>query len=286
LGEKEVTLTLAKMREIESLDEVIEEKVTEFIDELMHGGSAAWFSTLEKMLGTRVEGVGEFTFLEAIQRRHVIVHHGGLASRRYLRALSNFPLEVEVDSHLPVDLRYLTDAGDAMGAVAHSIVVCGLLKSGEKIKDIESAVAELTFFLLQRDRFRLVEKFGTRFDLSRVKHEFPREQLRVNIWIARSELHGADTIKTEVEGWDVEAKDDLFKLARHTLAGHSEEAVALARHLIANDTLTPRAILTWPLFKSIRELFFTEEEHLADETSVDVQSGHPGLSGEEMSGEG
>lgn len=264
LGEKKITLTLSQMREIDSVDDVIEETVTEFIDELMNSGSGSWFSTLEKMLDARVEGADEFAFLESIQRRHVIVHHGGLASRRYLRALNKFPLSVELDSQLPVDLRYLVTAGDAMAAVAHSIVVCGLLKSGEPSKEIESAIAELTFFLLQRERFRLVERFGERFNLARVKDEFAREQLRVNVWIARSELHGVDAIRSEVEAWDVEAKSDLFKLARLTLTDRFAEAVPLAKQLIASDVLETRSIFTWPLFGKLRHHFFADDEPVSN----------------------
>lgn len=267
LGDKQVTLTLAEMREITSVEDVIEQKVTDFIDELMHSGSVSWFGALEKMLETKVEGAEDFTFVEAIQRRHVIVHHGGLASRRYLRALKGFPMDVALESHLPVNLRYLISAGDAMGAVAHSVVVCGLLKSKEGKKEIETAIAELTFFLLQRERNVLVERFGSGFKLDRMKHEFPREQIRVNDWIARSAIHGADSIKAEVEAWDVDAKGDLFKLAQLTLAGRAEEAVSLARQLVANETLSPFAILTWPLFSSISDLFFAEDEQLADEGS-------------------
>ncbi|KEP75958.1 hypothetical protein HR12_17685 [Microbacterium sp. SUBG005] len=70
--------------------------------------------------------------LEAFQRRHVIVHHGGVVSRQYLSNLKKFGPKVALGDDLHVDRQYIRDAATALASVAHSIVMTALMSSTTK----------------------------------------------------------------------------------------------------------------------------------------------------------
>lgn len=246
--------TLRELGELGSIDEMREAIIHSYLDEHMRNGWETWSATFATVLGTKIEGAGEFYLLEALQRRHVIVHHGGVVSRQYLEKLQRFDTEVELGDPLPIDFDYIQSAADAIAAAAHSVALAAIFKAAKTRPEKSAAwseAGELTYQLLVDRRDEVVRRFSETFDLERVLDEFSRELMRVNGFIAHRRLFGPEAIRARVEAWDTSAKDDQFKIARAVLLGDVRAALPLARRLIAAETLSQYAIATWPLYEDV-----------------------------------
>jgi hypothetical protein len=258
LAGRKKEVTFADLEAVTSVDEMRQSMVQAFLDDHMRKSATAWFKVFCEAFGTdKIEGAEDFATREAFQRRHVIVHHGGVVSHEYLTQLKDYAHEAALSDHLPVDIGYIESAADALAVVAHSATLAAMFSAAKGSKDAqryaEREAGEVTFMLLNQDRERVVRRFGNAFRVDQVKFEFAREQIRVNCWIARRRLGEGGAVVREVEEWDVGAKDANFKLARATLLGDVEAAAGFARALIDSDDLNELTISRWPLFEDIRQ---------------------------------
>jgi hypothetical protein len=258
LAGRKKEITFADLEAAASLDEMRGSMVQSYLDDHMRKSATAWFKVFCEAFGTeKLEGAEDFATREAFQRRHVIVHHGGVVSHEYLSQLKDYQHQAAIGEHLPVDIGYIESAADALAIVAHSATLAAMFSAAKGSKDAqhyaEREAGELTFMLLNQDRDRVVRRFGQVFRVEQVKFEFAREQMRVNSWIARRRLGDGGAVVQEVEEWDVGAKDGNFKLARAALLGDVSTAAVYARALIESEDLSELTISRWPLFEEIRQ---------------------------------
>lgn len=256
LKKRGLSFTFEELSSWESLDALLETEVHNFLEEHMRKSANDWFKQFRTMLGvSKLEGTEDFRLLEVFQRRHIVVHHGGLVSRQYMKNLEKFEHGAQYGDHLAVDLDYVQKAADCLAVTSHSILVSALFAAavGEAERtQVEEEVAESTFVLLKQERFEVVERFTTSFDIGRIKREFSRSQLQVNGWIAKSRLGKKEEVKTAVNAWDVSAKDNKFKVARLALLGEVDELAKLLRAMLEAEEFSKLQVLTWPLFDDVR----------------------------------
>ncbi len=280
LGEKSRTLTFKELESFESIDEIREPILHDFLEDLMRKSASGWFDELSKMFGgAKIQGAKDFATLEVFQRRHVFVHHGGIVSRQYLQALKDFKMTVALGDELSVDLDYVERAAASLASAAHSIAMCALITSSAtdsiERRETEREAGELTYILLTLQRDVVVDKFVSAFDLTRVKDTFARELLRVNGWIAKRRLGLLGDVIEEIAEWDTAAADDRFKLAKLILLDQKQMAVDKAVEMIAQGRLTQYAVAMWPLFETISSAVLDEINSEPEDVASSVSASTP-----------
>ena len=280
LANRKRELTFTEIIALDSIEELRESIINDFLGDHMRKSASVWLSEFCKLFNVNsIYGMKDFATLEIFQRRHVIVHHGGVVSQQYLDALKDFKLSVKVGDDLPVDLDYVQRAADSLAAMAHSIAMAALISSTSKDarerEVVEQEAGELTYILLTLSRNVVVDRFIDNFEVARVRRQFSREQLRVNGWIAKRRLGTLSQVRTEIDEWDTSASADAFKLGKLVLLDSRDAAIEMALKMIEQNRLTRYSVAVWPLFEDIKDDIFASLKEQETPSADDVENAPP-----------
>lgn len=260
LQESGKTFTWAEISDYDSIDDLRDNVVDRTIDDLLRGSLQDWTKFFENRFKIGpVKAAASFEAVEAVQRRHCIVHNAGAVSNQYLEKLAGFSIDTKLNDPLPVDKEYLERAADTLYLVAYSLIwALGVqLNPEERWRTaLVNALTNRTMFLLQEGRFDLVRQIGESAPIATMKGEdleYAAFILQVNRWIAMKELGQFGRERDAVQNLPVRNRDNSYKLARFALLDLNEEAYELAQRMIADGDLMPEHLLTWPLLRGVRD---------------------------------
>jgi hypothetical protein len=74
----------------------------------------------------------------------------------------------------------------------------------------------------------------------------------VNIWLAQKGMSGLDSIREEVEKWDVSGIDELFVFAKACVLEDVDAAYTQLPGLVERRKLSGASLATWPLTAPLR----------------------------------
>lgn len=247
--------SLRELQEFVSLEDARTAAVSDRVDSLMHESFDDWERWLDR---TASISLGDLCMdrdavLELIQRRHIIVHNDGRVSSQYLQKLRT--TEPSVDTWLSTPAPYLEHALDQLDALG--VGLGGSLAAswfqGEQA-EAQQNVHILAFGLLKAERYGCARKLADiGCQLGSGDSELDK-MIMVNSWIARKQLDGMDSIRAEVEAWDVSALAPKFAVAKAALQNDFE--LLFDRELplaIERGDIELDGLQTWPLFKEVRE---------------------------------
>jgi hypothetical protein len=207
--------------------------------------------------------------IEIFQRRNVLMHYGGKASRKYIDEIKVYKDELETnenyifpekDEVLIVDREYLLYAFDKISLMA--LHLCSYMVYTIYKEDEDSKVIWLGHLLNISMEFILDKKYNLAYDLcsmsiiQRVENTYLRNALFVNKMLATQGLNKQNELKQLVEGWSTRADEEnrIFALARLIFSNQMEAAQALAEEMRKNEDINEIEWISWPLFEKLREL--------------------------------
>ncbi|MBN7792111.1 hypothetical protein [Microbacterium esteraromaticum] len=273
LDKSERKLTWAEISVFESVEDIRDAIVDRAVEDLLRGSLTDWVTFFETTFGIpQIDSARTYAVLEAMQRRHCIVHNGSFVSPRYLKNLRDFDVDLKVGDHLEVDDDYLHQAADTMMLVAYSLTWALGVKLTRDPEVGESLVQELvnyTMTLLQQGRFDLVRQIGE----GALKGLKPKTEvmealgftLQVNTWIAHKELGTFAAVERAIKDFPVANRSDEFKLAKAALLDQHDVASAVARRMLDAGDLHVSSIVTWPLLRNIRDLVSPDRAEIASD---------------------
>ena len=264
LRESSKTYSWADVAAYESIDEFTEFAIDEQVDRLMREGLDEWMKFVSKATRIKPDNLTKCAdpVAEVLQRRHIITHNGGRVSRTYLeRTKGVVGAGTKLGQQLSVSREYLNDALDRFALLATTIgtaSTAAVERTGGKTEGPGSYfIGDLVLDLLKLERYSCVAPL-----LEILCDQMPDaasvEALRVNSWIARSRIDGPQSIKSEVEKWDVSNMDGRFRLAKWVLLENLGAAEILANQLVDQDVLSAHELATWPLLEPLRNYIATE----------------------------
>lgn len=185
----------------------------------------------------------------------MFVHNDGVVNKIYLAKVSPSLAKSDLlNSQLKVSKEYLFAAIDRFESAFLQIGL-ELWEKCEKQSELRPVfvVNSITYEALQNKRWHVVSEIAGFMEKDKAADEALVLMARINGWIARKHTEGLDAIKAEVRAFDVSAKDDLFRLARHSLLEEDTRAIALCKRLEKAKSLSLRDLSEWPLFEKLRE---------------------------------
>lgn len=255
LNAKEKQFTFEELSNFSNLDDARAYLVGSKVENLLRGSYEDWieyFRTQMKLELTVTTRHHEH-LVENFQRRNLFVHNDGVINKIYLSKVPKSLSKPEMlNKTLGVSKAYLFSAIDRFESSFLQLafeVWAKCEKSSEKRPGI---IVHSTYDALQNKRWRVATELAEVVEKDKAAGEVDILMARVNSWIARKNFDDKDKVLDEVKGFDVSAKDDLFKLAKYCLLGETESALALAKRLEKAKQLSISSLTEWPLFGDLR----------------------------------
>lgn len=253
LGTDIKEFSLAELRTFADIDDAADALIALRVSSLMFGGLDDWAAWFKKFVGDdlSVLAMQWGAVVEAFQRRHVVIHNGGLVSRQYLARVPNS--EAQLGERLEIDGDYLRNVFDQLDVLG---TLVGVRTWGrwhqEERENSAGTLLQRSYELMLLSRWHAASSLcdaAQSFDCAAAQ----KEALRVNGWNSKAEIHGLDHVRGDVDDWDVSALANRFKLAKLALLGELELASALADELLERKELERGELAEWPVLRGLRE---------------------------------
>lgn len=258
LEKTEHEFTLEELSKYDSIDEARGELINRRVEALLLGSVDEWSKWCKRVLGFELSALTSDwpTVREVFARRNIIVHNAGFVNRRYLDAAEAsgiaLPEGIRIGDALNTGEDYLNSAIQRILALGLCLVYSvwrklhpkGAKSAADWVVDRQETLAYDEVWLTVGEIAHYLK--GAR---ARRRTEYLSQVLG---WLARRELHGADSIRDEVSDWDTSGLDVVFEIYRNCLLGNMERAVRLIERNRGRPHLTKYELAVHPIFSEIR----------------------------------
>ncbi|MFE7640020.1 hypothetical protein ACFU7Z_38945 [Kitasatospora sp. NPDC057518] len=256
LASKDQQFSWEDIQRFGSLEELRDFHADRQVEQLMWRGFDDWMEWLDKKLKIKFSDIAltESLIREIFQRRHVIVHNGGIVSRQYLAKVPTTDTSPGLGGRLTVSEGYLLAALDqilTLGVLLSSAIADSLVRSPSITRAIQAEFMAIAYSALQERRWKVAARLSGRLSMT-LDDDHKRTMMKVNYWIARKNSEGLAVIRGDVESWDTSSLKSEFELARHALLDQNEAAHLLALKLIAKGEISSNEYNEWPLLADVR----------------------------------
>ncbi|MCS5509512.1 hypothetical protein NY546_09430 [Curtobacterium flaccumfaciens pv. flaccumfaciens] len=242
-------ISLLTLLDSSDLDSVLQTSLEAELDKKARGGLKGWKAFFNEATKTDFKNLGEYgEIVEIYERRHCLVHHRGRVSRQY-KLHTGSPLNIGEPLH--VDEAYVARS-------IETLELFGIRLTGAAWKNLiperfrrDFFTEQVAFDALSASRWSIAEQ------LYKDKATDPANvaaatQAQVNIWIAKAERDGLDSVEREINSWDVSILSPLYQFAKYCLLRDNDAAFDLLPKLLESEALRPRDLATWPLTARLR----------------------------------
>lgn len=240
--------TVAEVLDAASQEELIETLVDHRVEGLVRlpfGGWMKWF----KARGIDAEALADdlAATREVIERRHVLVHHGGRASRRYVTGVE---ANVELGHELLTDSAYVARAIDRLVVLGLALSTAfrmthlpqtPVVTGGPNVKIYEH--------LVRRARWESVVA-ASRIVRELISEPTEDATARVNEWLGLKRLHGIESVRAPIQAWDPPGLE--LQLAKSALLDDTDRALELLAEVLGSGAVSATEAREWPLLEEIR----------------------------------
>jgi hypothetical protein len=260
LGTEEKVLSINELKNFESISDAFDFVIANRVDDLLRGSVSEWqkFFFTRMKIDMAVIAPDWQRFVEFFQRRHLIVHTGGLISRRYLANVSD-PLLSEYFDNAAIGTQATLSASYSKMFTEH-FEISGLLLAYHTWLKLYPSEQQLIDQFLMQHVYSLMQsgRWGTVRALASWATTLPdietssRIVHQVNYWLASKELGSWKEIQIEVERFDCSALQPVYALARAALLDDADEFFAIL-DATNGAQLEVQAWMEWPIFTSMRK---------------------------------
>lgn len=256
LEKSDKSFNLKQLKEFDNIEDASDALIGEIVSDLMREGFEAWCRWFKKFGNADFQNLAnDLTAVEeAFQRRHVVIHNGGLVTRQYI-AKVNFGADEPpaVGDRLKVDAEYLINAFDELEVLGIAVSTGAWFKWFDAAGN-ESAGA----MLMGMYELMLDESWSAVRHLATVSQNFKCSESRkasmmCNGLYAEFKMSGdREVIRERVEAWDTSALSGRFQLVQHVLAGDLDRALGEIPELVKSGDIEIGEILEWPILEEVR----------------------------------
>ena len=224
------------------------------VENLMRKSYVDWFRLLESH-GIQLKCNDSLEMLkELYARRNILMHNAGFVNQQYL---TNAPAtSVEIGDRLTTDESYLEKAFLCIQIIIFSLHIAAEKLVKDRGEDYINNIFNMLFERLQNEEYELCTMVYKALYESKSADASIKLMSRINYWIAERELNGIESIRSEVETYDMRSSERIYILAKELLLDNYTVAMQLLEKLYLREDVTPFMIKHWPLFKNFRKTEF------------------------------
>lgn len=256
--DKEPKFSIADVRELRSEADALDLLIKRRVSKIMYGTPEDWSGWFKRHCGESLKDLALdwWSIREIFERRHVVLHNGGLVSSEYLARLDFSGREApSLGDRLEVDDDYVANALDQLDIVGSAVAI---LAWGSWLPDQRDRSAgrllSRAYTGLTVERWRVTERLAAIGERPTFQcTDGLRLALRCNRWLARAEQNGYASIHEEVAAWDESALSPQFRFVRLVLLQDLSAALKLAPSVIASEEISKGELRAWPILRTFRE---------------------------------
>lgn len=258
LEAEEKAFSLADLQGVGSIDDARTVLIEKRVDSFMRKGFDDWSKWAERTLGAGFAElcIDEDSVQEIFQRRHLVVHAGGIVNRMYLeRAPIPNSSAPKLGAPLPTTGDYVINALDEFEVLGDLLLFSAWSKwtEGEDRASAKSEFESRILELMAARRWQVVQRLcekAAEMDFSASS----RLVFKVNRWIAMRHLEEFDDeCREDVRNWDTSALAVTFVMARAVLLDEEKNALEFLEAALAAGEMSKRDAETWPLLSGLCE---------------------------------
>lgn len=257
VGASDRQFTWSEISKFESLDAFKDHVFDTAVDNLLRASYRDWLKYFRDKFKISTPDCSESAFiLEALQRRHVIVHNGGRVSQQYLEKVPEEFASAPVGHRLQVDTKYLGDVADNLLVTAMSLVCVAAfktLKDEDSRTAIERRAGDILYRLMQNGRYAPVRDLVKAHSSEHFKDPYTSLVWKINGWLAHKRLGEFAACEKEVKNWETAVLQSQFRLAKHALLDEHKEALRIVEEIRGTEALPLRHWAAWPLLAELRD---------------------------------
>jgi hypothetical protein len=255
LNAKEKQFTFEELSNFSSINDARDFLVSWKIENLLRGSYEDWVDYFKSQFKLELCGFTKHhdDLVENFQRRNLFVHNDGVVNKIYLSKVAKALIKPELlGKKLGVSRGYLIATIDRIESSFLQLAFELWAKCDKTSERRADLIVQCSYEALQKSRWHVATEIATFVEKDKSANEVIILMARINSWIARKRVSDKSVILKEVTDFDVSAKDDLFKLAKHCLLEEHTVALTLAKKLEKSGQLTLGDITEWPLFEDMR----------------------------------
>lgn len=252
---KEKQFTLEELSNFSSLDDARAYIVSWKIENLLRGSYEDWIDYFRSQVKIELSVAKKHhdRLVENFQRRNLFVHNDGVVNKIYLSKVAPSLSKPEMlNKRLGVSKRYLLAAIDRFESTFIQLAFELWKKCDKHSTERPSLIIQTTYDALQNKRWLVVTEIAEFVKNDKAASEADILMAKINSLIARKKIEDKSKFLEEVNAFDVSAKNDLFKLAKHCLLEENDLALILAKRLQKAKMLTLDCLVEWPIFEDLR----------------------------------
>lgn len=249
LDKQSVTFSELSSSNIKDVKQLI---IDRQLDSIMRDSYKEWFKIFESHKLSFKNYSDEMRILEEIYaRRNILVHNSGRVNESYLALVKDSPYKIgEV---LAVDKEYLANAFDAINILIFAIIIEAVKLIKTDKNEYLQSVFTVIFDSLCAKKYKLCGKVYNALLNSKELDALHKTMSTINYWICCIELNGLDSVKKEIESYDVSALAPIFDLAKNILLEDYECVMPILDVLYNKSDVNSHMLENWPLFMRFRK---------------------------------
>lgn len=245
------------------------------VDHIMRDSYMEWFALLaDHKINLCCCSKELETLKELYARRNILVHNSGEVNDIYIKNVPN--TSFELGDKLYAGDQYLRKAFETIKTIIYCIMIEAIkLDKKQKSMYVDNIFLN-AFEELVAGNYHTCETVFSCIYNSGYTDEETKQMARINYWIAKIENEGLNSVRNEVQAFDVSALEKKFILAKVVLLEEYSRANGLIEELCNKGELDTYAVEEWPLFKGYRktqeyQIFKNSHPELFDILTSDTQ---------------
>ena len=253
------SITFAELLKFDTMDDAKANLIDKEVEAVIRNSHHEQFKWMEENFSMKLRsGLDVWPrFIELCERRNLLTHNGGLASKQYIANCKEHKFDVssiKVGDKLPVDAEYFSGAVDIIYEIG--VKLCYVLWrkfSKEEIGDADRAVNELCFDLIHGQAYNIAEAI-LRFTVIGFAGEHPQmvlSMMTINLANAIRLQGRHEEAKKLLNARDWSGSDVSLKMGVAAVKGEVNSLVKFMKQ-IGNNGRNAENYRSWPIFRGMR----------------------------------
>jgi len=264
LSTKELPLTLRELRELANVDDAVDFVINKEVDNVLYDNLQKQMLYFKNTLKIEIKGdiINWNKLIEAIERRHIIVHNDCKINRRYLSNVDSSVIpepikDIKEDAEVNITAPYFRGIFEEV-CVSGIVLLQVCWRKWEK-DDTKNADGHLIdddiYDALMKENWTCAERLGLFAKGCDVTDQAHRLVLDVNYCQSLKWQGKEDELEKELKKFDVSALSPRFTLALYALKSdpdgfyrNIEKAI-----IVSENKMRKKQFMEWPLFRELRK---------------------------------
>ncbi|QNK89421.1 hypothetical protein H7992_07075 [Sporosarcina sp. resist] len=250
IGIQDKKISFSDLQYLNSLEEINEHFIENYISDTMIGPIGKWMSEIMKRCKLTLIIYGEYAeeLNEAFQRRNIIVHNNSKVNQKYISNVSQMYLEnYKMNDVVKIDEKYLLQKIKIIKKIGiHSIYEIWMKHQKHDITR-SNVFSSFGLALIKDEEYDLAEEVYTLI----LEDKYLENELisKINYWQVLKWKGELNLVKEEIIKTDMSTEGPVYEMCKSLLLDDLEDANINFSKALKNKTVNIYDLYDWPIFK-------------------------------------